>query len=149
MSFIDNTKKSLIGANAPTLRAVPPLKPAAPTGTGNFGGTLLGVHTAIRLNKVAAVGLPVAPTSSADPNVGQAGSDGNAGNIAGAGAGASYAPDVSYLGLTGIPAPLAQILRFGLPVAGVYFFAEGHRLIGGALVAAALPLWVPNLLGRG
>lgn len=145
-SMLIGSKVTAPPSTAPTLRAVPPQLPAAPAGTGNFGARLLGVSTAIRFNATQAAGQAVAPTNSSDPNVGQAGSDGNAGNIAGAGAaGASYGPTEVYFGVFGIPSTIATVARIALPVAGIYLFSQGSRILGGAMVAASLPLWARKL----
>lgn len=129
------------GANtlAPTLRATPPSTGTEGTRRVDMLGSM-SVKGALISNALDLAGTPVAPTGSALPNVGAPGSDGNAGQIGGASGNVGYFIQ-TFANFEAQHPGLGMLARIGLPVAGVFAWTKGHRILGGAAILAAVPLW--------
>lgn len=129
------------GTGSVTLRATPP-STIPPEGSQNAVSRLPSLSTAAaaKLNALQLAGTPAVGVSSVDPNVGQPGSEGNAGQIAGASGNIGYFVQ-TFSNFQARNPTVSLALRIALPVAAIYAWTKGHHVAGGVLGAAGAGLW--------
>lgn len=138
-----STPAPSLAGRPPQLRAVPPapLPPSTGLTSGPRGVSAASLMNAIRFNVATERSASVAPTATTDPNVGQPGSTGQAGNIAGASGNIGYAVETLHNWQAANPG-LGKALKIGLPIAGIFLLTKGHYVAGGIVAGAGALLWM-------